>query len=77
MINYLYLIPIGLLISFVMLFVSQSYMRKYSYAVDDVERANLLKPFRFKFWVTMFILSIVSLGFFSVLGYKVSALMGA
>ena len=72
---YLYLIPIGLIICFILVWLSSSKAKYYFTPLNEEEEKDFKKPFRFKFWLSVLIVSIVFLGFFAPLAYFVSNLL--
>lgn len=72
---YLFLIPIGLVICFILLWVSSSKARYYRTPINEDETKDFKKPFRFAFWLSIMIVSIVFLALFALLAYLQSSLM--
>jgi len=63
---YRYLIPIGIISCFVLLIKSSSKAKYYYTPVNEEEERDFKKPFRFRFWLTVFIIfscAFVPLGF--------------
>jgi hypothetical protein len=75
--DYRMLVVVGLILSFVLVLVSQKRALRFRYAVDEEEKADFSKPFRFRFWLIVMISSIVYLGVYSYLLFSVKALMKA
>lgn len=73
--SYLSLYPIGLIMSILLVLVSWNFVKKFSYSVDDEEAEQFKKPFHFSFWISIFIASIIFLAAFSILGFKISAML--
>lgn len=72
---YLFLIPIGLGICFILLWVSSSKARYYRTPINEEETKDFKKPFRFAFWLSIMIVSIVFLCAFVPLAYLQSSLL--
>lgn len=72
---YLYLTPIGLIICFILAWVSSSKAKYYSTPVNDDEVKDFKKPFRFAFWLAIFIVSLVFLASFAYFGFSISSML--
>lgn len=72
---YLLLIPICLIICFILLWVSSSKVSYYRTPLNEDETKDFKKPFRFAFWLSIMIVSIVFLALFALLAYLQSSLL--
>ena len=72
---YSYLIPIGIVSCFILLIKSSSKAKYYFTPVNEEEEKDFKKPFRFRFWITVFIVSIIFSCAFVPLGFLQSNLM--
>ena len=72
---YLYLTPIGLVICFILIWVSSSKAKYYSTPVNDEEAKDFKKPFRFAFWLSILIVSSLFFVFFAYFGFRISSML--
>ena len=72
---YLYLTPIGLIICFILAWVSSSKVKYYFTPVNDEEVKDFKKPFRFAFWLAIFIVSVAFFIAFAYFGFRISSML--
>lgn len=72
---YLYLTPIGLIICFILTWVSSSKAKYFSTPINEEEVKDFKKPFRFAFWLSVFIVSLAFLIAFAYFGFRISSML--